>query len=91
VERVEVRGVGGECLRRYLLEPWAAGGQDEPVGLHHLPSLTRQADIHETLIFEEAGTEVLEVGGEVAPGQVKHLARAHPDINWGLGSGIHGI
>jgi len=48
-------------------------------------------DIHETLIFEEAGTEVLEVGGEVAPGQVKHLARAHPDINWGLGSGIHGI
>jgi len=43
VERVEVRGVGGECLRRYLLEPWAAGGQDEPVGLHHLPSLTRQA------------------------------------------------
>ena len=30
-------------------------------------------DIHETLVLEESGTEVLEVGGEVAPGQVKHL------------------
>ena len=57
-----------------------AGGQNDLVGLHLLPAVTREGDIHELPLVPQVREGALDALLEVVPSQTELLVRGRPHV-----------
>ena len=68
----------GRVLLKKLPEGDGAGGEDDLVGLHLLPAVAGQGDVHELALVPEVGEGGLDALLEVVPTETELFVRGGP-------------